>query len=95
MGFAQLTRQNKEIQPAGEYWPGNRIPYEIDPQIMSDTFTIQHINTAIDNWNQTNEVFLVPHTSEADWAIFKFGVSASLVGRKGGSLTEYVGLLTK
>ncbi|MGL4514819.1 MAG: M12 family metallopeptidase [Lacipirellulaceae bacterium] len=67
-------------------WPGNVVPFTIDPGIAGNATALGFVNAAIQHWNTNTPFRLNPRTSEPDFVIFTPSPNAcsSPVGRNGG-----------
>ncbi|MGN7392804.1 M12 family metallopeptidase, partial [Peribacillus frigoritolerans] len=81
MGFA--------IADSNRRWPNGRIPYEIDPHLLSNTGAATAVRQAIEHWNNNTIIQLVRRKNEADYLYFTLDLvdCESFVGRKGNKQT--------
>ncbi|WP_336950267.1 M12 family metallopeptidase [Bacillus cereus] len=67
-------------------WPNGRIPYEIDPHLLSNTIAATAVRGAVNEWNDNTIIKLVPRNGEVDYLYFTLDLMEckSFVGRQGG-----------
>ena len=63
------------------FWPGGRVPYEIDERIKGED--LERIHAALEEWNSKTVIFFFPRTDEEDYAL--------LVPRNGGPCRSVLG----
>lgn len=70
-------------------WPNGRIPYEIDPHLLSNTNAATAVRQAIEHWNNNTIIQLVRRGDETDYVYFTLDLADcnSFVGRKRGKQT--------
>ncbi|WP_241139344.1 M12 family metallopeptidase [Bacillus mycoides] len=67
-------------------WPNGRIPYEIDPHLLSNTDAATAVRQAVEHWNNNTIIQLVRRDDETDYLYFTLDLEVcnSFVGKKGG-----------
>ncbi|WP_061859944.1 M12 family metallopeptidase [Priestia megaterium] len=79
-------------------WPNGRIPYEIDPHLLSNTYAATEVRKAIEHWNDNTIIQLFRReNNEADYLYFTLDLvdCESYVGRQGKKQTILCALTSK